>query len=50
MIPASKYFSTNEMSAVELTEEEKKMAENIKVVPKLFLWFERRNTKRAKII
>ncbi|KAJ6658879.1 hypothetical protein lerEdw1_019515 [Lerista edwardsae] len=32
MIPASKYFSTDEMSAVELTEEEKKMAEDVKSI------------------
>ncbi|XP_062989479.1 mitochondrial 10-formyltetrahydrofolate dehydrogenase [Elgaria multicarinata webbii] len=32
MIPASKYFSTAEMSAIELTEEEKKMAETIKCI------------------
>uniref|UniRef100_A0A8D0L3I1 10-formyltetrahydrofolate dehydrogenase n=1 Tax=Sphenodon punctatus TaxID=8508 RepID=A0A8D0L3I1_SPHPU len=32
MIPASKYFATDEMSAVELTEEEKGMAEEIKSI------------------
>ncbi|XP_066490536.1 mitochondrial 10-formyltetrahydrofolate dehydrogenase isoform X1 [Tiliqua scincoides] len=32
MIPASKYFSTDEMSAVELTEEEKKIAEDVKSI------------------
>ncbi|XP_072856104.2 mitochondrial 10-formyltetrahydrofolate dehydrogenase [Pogona vitticeps] len=32
MIPASKYFSMDEMSSVELTEEEKKMAEDIKSI------------------
>lgn len=32
MIPASKYFSADETTALELTEEEKKMAEDIKVI------------------
>uniref|UniRef100_A0A8V5G5R9 10-formyltetrahydrofolate dehydrogenase n=1 Tax=Melopsittacus undulatus TaxID=13146 RepID=A0A8V5G5R9_MELUD len=32
MIPASKYFSTDETTALELTEEEKKMAEDIKAI------------------
>lgn len=32
MIPASKYFSADETVALELTEEEKKMAEDIKVI------------------
>uniref|UniRef100_A0A8C8RTQ0 10-formyltetrahydrofolate dehydrogenase n=1 Tax=Pelusios castaneus TaxID=367368 RepID=A0A8C8RTQ0_9SAUR len=32
MIPASKYFSSGEMSVIELTEEEKKMAEDIKSI------------------
>ncbi|XP_028602504.2 mitochondrial 10-formyltetrahydrofolate dehydrogenase [Podarcis muralis] len=32
MIPASKYFSADELSAIELTEEEKEMAENIKSI------------------
>uniref|UniRef100_A0A8C0GCA7 10-formyltetrahydrofolate dehydrogenase n=1 Tax=Chelonoidis abingdonii TaxID=106734 RepID=A0A8C0GCA7_CHEAB len=32
MIPASKYFSSDEMSVLELTEEEKKMAEDIKTI------------------
>ncbi|XP_070610937.1 mitochondrial 10-formyltetrahydrofolate dehydrogenase [Erythrolamprus reginae] len=32
MIPASKYFSTDEIAAVELTAEEKKMADNIKSI------------------
>uniref|UniRef100_A0A8C3IIW8 10-formyltetrahydrofolate dehydrogenase n=1 Tax=Chrysemys picta bellii TaxID=8478 RepID=A0A8C3IIW8_CHRPI len=32
MIPASKYFSSDEMSVIELTEEEKKMAEDIKSI------------------
>lgn len=31
MIPASKYFSSGESSSVELTDEEKKMAAEIKV-------------------
>lgn len=30
MIPASKYFSSGESSSVELTDEEKKMAEEIR--------------------
>lgn len=30
MIPASKYFSSGESSSVELTDDEKKMAEEIK--------------------
>ncbi|KAG8138233.1 putative 10-formyltetrahydrofolate dehydrogenase protein [Naja naja] len=32
MIPASKYFSTNEVATIELTEEEKKMADDIKSI------------------
>lgn len=32
MIPASKYFSADETTTLELTEEEKKMAEDIKVI------------------
>lgn len=32
MIPASKYFSADETTAVELTEEEKKIAEDIRVI------------------
>lgn len=32
MIPASKYFSADETTALELTEEEKKMAEDIRVI------------------
>ncbi|XP_060101565.1 mitochondrial 10-formyltetrahydrofolate dehydrogenase [Heteronotia binoei] len=32
MIPASKYFSSDEVSAIDLTEEEKKMAEEIKSI------------------
>ncbi|CAI5786160.1 mitochondrial 10-formyltetrahydrofolate dehydrogenase [Podarcis lilfordi] len=32
MIPASKYFSADKLSAIELTEEEKQMAENIKSI------------------
>nr|XP_056703525.1 mitochondrial 10-formyltetrahydrofolate dehydrogenase [Euleptes europaea] len=32
MIPASKYFSSDEVSAIDLTEEEKKMAEHIKSI------------------
>ncbi|XP_033018640.1 mitochondrial 10-formyltetrahydrofolate dehydrogenase [Lacerta agilis] len=32
MIPASKYFYTDELSAIELTEEENEMAENIKSI------------------
>ncbi|XP_070803916.1 mitochondrial 10-formyltetrahydrofolate dehydrogenase isoform X2 [Pituophis catenifer annectens] len=32
MIPASKYFSTDEVAAIEFTEEEKKMAEDIKSI------------------
>lgn len=31
MIPASKYFSSEESASLELTDEEKKMAEEIKV-------------------
>lgn len=31
MIPASKYFDSGESSTVELTDEEKKMAEEIRV-------------------
>lgn len=34
MIPASKYFSADETTALELTEEEKKMAEDIRVIKK----------------
>lgn len=41
MIPASKYFSTDEVAAIELTEEEKKMAEDIKVK----IWREK-NTRK----
>uniref|UniRef100_A0A8D2Q305 10-formyltetrahydrofolate dehydrogenase n=2 Tax=Varanus komodoensis TaxID=61221 RepID=A0A8D2Q305_VARKO len=37
MIPASKYFSMNEMSALEFTEEEKKMAETIMSIWKRIL-------------
>lgn len=32
MIPASKYFSADETTALELTEEEKKIAEDIRVI------------------
>lgn len=32
MIPASKYFSADEKTSLELTEEEKKMAEDIRVI------------------
>lgn len=32
MIPASKYFSADETTALELTEEEKRMAEDIRVI------------------
>lgn len=32
MIPASKYFSADEKTTLELTEEEKKMAEDIRVI------------------
>lgn len=33
MIPASKYFSVDDTIALELTEEEKKIAEDIRVIP-----------------
>lgn len=32
MIPASKYFSADETTALEFTEEEKKIAEDIRVI------------------
>lgn len=41
MIPASKYFSTDEVATIELTEEEEKLAENIKVK----IWWEK-NTRK----
>lgn len=33
MIPASKYFSADDTTTLELTEEEKKIAEDIRVIP-----------------